>query len=234
MRAFEGALADSVLFTGFHGDKVWQYDNNKAAKTIVSGDASGSSLGEFRLRVGFIHLPIPFIGCLQHPSINEIGMSENMDDWYLRRDTRAGRIYNRPIPRRIAEEGGVPRDWFGQNKRAVTQPLAFVPREAWLSNQPLDNLLSEGSLSDFRQYLESISPAPAKRYPTFSLLHLIYRVNQSIAWRLSGKFKTWFPRSEKLIMLHWRYQYPLTEHLWGFHWGIERIRNRYTRIESKV
>ena len=116
MSAFEEVLDGKVLFTGFHGDKVWHYGTGKGSKTIVRGDASGGSLGEFRLRVGFIHLPIPFIGCLQQPSINEITMSSEMREWYLHRDTETGQIYNRPIPRRIVEEAGVPRDWFGSAK----------------------------------------------------------------------------------------------------------------------
>jgi hypothetical protein len=232
MTAFEAALDGKVLFTGFHGDKVWHYGTGKVSKMIVRGDASGGSLAEFRLRVGFIHLPIPFIGCLQHPSINEITMSSEMKEWYLHRDTKAGQIYNRPIPRRLAEEAGVPRAWFGQQKRAVTQPLAFVPRESWLSNLPLVDILSSASNRDFRRYLDSIRSYISKSRPGFRAMHLLYWVNQRAAWRLARLSNGKYSNPQKLIWFHWRYQYPLTEHLWGFHWGVQRIRQRYERPEA--
>ena len=234
MKAFEADLPGTILFTGFHGDKVWHYGNHKVSKTIIRGDASGGSLGEFRLRVGFIHLPIPFVGCLQHPSIDRVTMSDEMKPWFVDRETRGGRIYNRPLPRRLVEEAGVPREWFGQDKRAVTQPLAFVPREPWLSKMPLANVLSPESLEDFTRYLRSIRPATSKQHPFFSFMHGLYAVNQRVAWRLAKAIKGDDRNPQNLIRVHWRYQYPLTEHLWGFHWGVETIRDRYESAKNSV
>jgi hypothetical protein len=44
-----------------------------------------------------------------------------MDPW------RVGAQYDRPIPRRIVESCGVPRHMFGQEKKAIAQPLWTSP-----------------------------------------------------------------------------------------------------------
>jgi hypothetical protein len=114
--AFEAELANSVLLTGFHGDKIWSKDATPN-RVFARGDVSGSSLGEFRLRVGFVHLPIPFIAAESHPEIAEISNSPAMANWSI------GGWYDRPIPRRLAEEAGVPRSAFGIEKKAVSDLL---------------------------------------------------------------------------------------------------------------
>lgn len=67
-------------------------------------------MAEFRLVVGLIHLPLPYIGARQKQDIVNITESPDMDPW------RLGNAYDRPIARRIAEEAGVPRHTFGQSK----------------------------------------------------------------------------------------------------------------------
>jgi hypothetical protein len=111
--SFEDVLAGCTLITGFHGDKVWDPSTPHVGPDMCRGDASGSSMAEFRLRVGFIHVPIPFIGCQQHSDIKAIGQSADLDPW------RIGGQYDRPIARRIAEDGGIPRHMFGQRKAAA-------------------------------------------------------------------------------------------------------------------
>src|SRR5204863_917377 len=73
-------------------------------------DVSGHGLAEVRLRVGLIQLPVPYIGAQQRADIYRITNSSQMDPW------RVNPRYDRPIPRRIAEERGVPRELFGQVK----------------------------------------------------------------------------------------------------------------------
>jgi hypothetical protein len=120
-----GELSGAILVTGFHGDKVW----DKSAKPndkIKRGDVSGSSLGEFRLREGFVHLPLPFVGATRHKQIVEISNSAALSSYSV------GGPYDRPIPRRIGEEAGVPRHLFGQKKKAVhLQPFSQMGRRAF-------------------------------------------------------------------------------------------------------
>ena len=113
MSAFAPWLANRILLTGFHGDKIWDPNNPDVSRRIARGDASGSNLTEFRLRTGFIHLPVPFMGCTRAADIRRISRSSEMDHW------RIGGHYDRPIPRRIAEEAGAARESFGQHKLAT-------------------------------------------------------------------------------------------------------------------
>ena len=111
----EELLPQRIVVTGYHGDKVWDRWNRKVTPDIVRGDASGTGLAEFRLRVGFINAAPAFWGCVRHPEVHAITLASEMQAWTL------GTEYDRPIPRRIAEEGGVPRALFGQVKRATTR-----------------------------------------------------------------------------------------------------------------
>lgn len=45
MLAWEPELAGRLLFTGFHGDKLWDLHNDKVSAEIVRGDASGATMG---------------------------------------------------------------------------------------------------------------------------------------------------------------------------------------------
>ena len=106
-------LEARVLFTGFHGDKMWDRNCKEVGPYVVRGDPSGHNLGAFRLRVGWIHLPVPFLGCTSHSSIHRISTSPEMTPWSL------GNDYDRPIPRRLVEEAGIAREAFGMRKRAA-------------------------------------------------------------------------------------------------------------------
>ena len=118
--AFHGKVTQKLLLTGFHGDKIWA-NFGKAKSDLVRGDISGSSLGELRLSEAFIHMPVPFIGARRHADIQKITNSEEMRPYAI------GGWYDRPVPRRLAEEAGVRRGAFGQSKKAVVI-LAFMNR----------------------------------------------------------------------------------------------------------
>jgi hypothetical protein len=113
LSSFEDVLPGSLLTTGFHGDKIWDPHNPDVGPDIRRGGAGGSSLVEFRLRLGFIHVPVPFIGCENYSDVRAIARSAEMDPW------RIGGRYDRPVARRIVEEAGIPRHMFGQTKAAA-------------------------------------------------------------------------------------------------------------------
>ena len=119
---FEDVLTGCILTTGFHGGIVWDPYNRRIGPDMLRHDASGSSLGEFRLRMGFIHVPVPFIGCENHSDIDVISRSAELDPW------RVGGRYDRPIPRRIVEDGGIPRQMFGQRKAAAATWWTLTPK----------------------------------------------------------------------------------------------------------
>ena len=73
--------------------------------------SAGIGLGEFRLRTGFMHVPVPGLAFNRAATVRAIGESAAMRPWRL--DT----AYDRPIPRRLTEESGVPRTVFGVEKQ---------------------------------------------------------------------------------------------------------------------
>jgi hypothetical protein len=119
--AFAPQMQHCVLFTGCHGDTMWDKDKVPSA-VIERGDLDGGSLGEYRRRLDFIHLPLPYIGALRHPDVVAISNAAEMAAYSI------GGDYDRPIPRRILEEAGVPRNAFGQAKKATSISFfGFLP-----------------------------------------------------------------------------------------------------------
>jgi hypothetical protein len=106
-------LADHVVVTGFNGDRIWTR-NSKPRGAFTRAEVSGNSLAMLRITDGWIHLPLPFIGEARHESVAAITNSHDMDPWSV------GGKYDRPIPRRIGEDAGIPRALFGQAKRGVS------------------------------------------------------------------------------------------------------------------
>lgn len=107
--SFAPRLAGAILLTGFHGDKAWDMRCSSGPETI-RGDNSGTGLDEFRKRVGFVNVPVPYIGIAHYAELARICGSDEMAAF------RVGGRYDRPLPRRIAEEAGVLRETFGVRK----------------------------------------------------------------------------------------------------------------------
>ena len=131
-------------------------------------DLAGHGLTEVRLRAGFIQAAIPVIGSRKRYDILAITESPAMDPW------RTHTHYDRPIPRRIAEEAGVPRALFGQIKLASIVHLATP-------NIPLTAELRDR----FFQYLiqhHLISTLGLKTLP------LAQRINNWIYWQNPNRY----------------------------------------------
>jgi hypothetical protein len=102
------------LVTGYWGGAAWRGHERRNLSRL---DLSGADLGEFRLRLDWIHLPLPFIGGLQQPSIEKLRGSPDM------RPYGVGGEYDEPFARRLSEEAGVPHDAFGIEKLAAGQRI---------------------------------------------------------------------------------------------------------------
>ena len=114
-------LGQVVLVTGHGGDTAWSLESHKYANP---GTYSGMSMAEYRLHVGFVHMPCPFIGWSQLSDIVNLSRSDEMMAWNF------GGTYNRPICRRLLEEAGVPRGSFGVSKTGAS--IRFLRGEdAW-------------------------------------------------------------------------------------------------------
>ena len=110
---FEDRIGGSLFFNGQAGEDYWNRSNMTGLPSLREPNAftmSGANLTEYRLRAGIIVFPLAVCGAVHAPAIARIGGLPEMERWSI------GGDYDRPIPRRIAEEGGVPRHLFGQTK----------------------------------------------------------------------------------------------------------------------
>lgn len=152
--SLEEELRGKLLLTGYHGDKIWDFDAEHSSPDLVRGDLSGLSLAEFRLRAGFLHCAIPFLGARSVADIIQISKSDEMSAW------NTGQGYSRPIPRRIAEEAGVPRKAFGNAK-------SFASR--WFLSRP--RFLTSDSSVDFGNWLQECSQEGGQSRPSLPVLN---------------------------------------------------------------
>lgn len=121
-RSMEPALSRSVLVTGFWGGAAWR---RNARPQLSRVDLSGASMGEFRLRTDFIHLPLAFIGATEQASVQALRGSAEMRPYSI------GGVYDEPVARRLAEEAGVERGTFARQKIAASQRLHRYGLEAF-------------------------------------------------------------------------------------------------------
>jgi hypothetical protein len=137
----------TLLLTGTLGElwytvRCMQNNSQPTDSELRRWDLGGHGLAEIRLVVGFVHLPLPYIGARRREDIVRITESPEMEPW------RLGTSYDRPIPRRIAEEAGIPRDLFGQVKTGsvVLFPQPSVPYGKQRREDFFDFLVREGLL----------------------------------------------------------------------------------------
>jgi hypothetical protein len=144
-----GYVSDvSVILTGTLGEMWYTAQCCKDRPGYINADLKrwdhgGHGLSEIRLVVGFIHLPLGYIGARRREDIFRITESPEMGPWRLENS------YDRPIPRRIAEEAGVPRDLFGQVKvgSVVLFPSPSLPYGRGLREEFLESLVNEGIMT---------------------------------------------------------------------------------------
>jgi hypothetical protein len=105
----------AAIFTGFHGDIIWDVNvpEEAVSEGIIRHDISGLDLSELRLKSGFINVAVPFLYAASIQSIVAVSRSAEMAPWKI------GTVYDRPISRRIVESAGVPRDRFGFLKGGI-------------------------------------------------------------------------------------------------------------------
>ena len=135
--AASSSLDGRVLLTGYAAG-AWA--RRKSVDNVFRrADQSGLSLSEYRLRAGFIHVPVPAMGSLNAADLHAMMHSSDMDAW------STGRSYDKPFCRRVLIEEGVGQEEFGRRKKAASV-LLFDRR----------TFLSSSSLADFRAYLTRI------------------------------------------------------------------------------
>lgn len=110
--AFEDVFAGNLIFWGVRGSyweksldmtEEFEMDNYFYYETDISWT-------ENALKNGYINIPLPTFGASACKSIQNISNSKEMEAWMLHTK------YDKPIPRRIVETAGIPREAFGQKK----------------------------------------------------------------------------------------------------------------------
>ncbi len=129
-RDIAGSGKVGVVCTGYHGDNAWgrTTDDETRGRRFVRSSTSGQSLLEIRLHAGFVNLPVPFLYCADPFALAVISNAAEMAPWQLNND------YDRPIPRRVLEEAGVPREAFGWAKKGLAKYRA-LPQTRHLRNE---------------------------------------------------------------------------------------------------
>jgi hypothetical protein len=130
MAAAEPELEGALLISGRDGDEAWSRRPRPGLPQLRRPGATttpGGTFAEFRLRVGFAHFALPAIGQLHHEWLHALAHSPELQPWSV------GGDYDRPVARRIAEEGGIPRGMLGQRPKGqfpslhLRSPAALTP-----------------------------------------------------------------------------------------------------------
>ena len=201
-----GDLTGSLFFNGQGGEDYWGRGDSVGMPLLQEPSAttmSGSNVTEFRLRAGFIFFPLACSGAIHAPALSRINRSSDLAPWSV------GGDYDRPIPRRLAEERGVPREMFGQQKVGGGPQIGTFG-------------LSPASEADFREfYRERVRVAGASR---IRLVHSRFR-----QWRrrpLQGGLSLM-----RVLAASVRRTTPAEVMTpYTFHWGLCRLQELYAAI----
>jgi hypothetical protein len=208
LSALRDTVERTMLFTGTLGDTLWSTE--AAQNPAVSEEyrfrfPAGGSLQEFRLRTGFIHVPVPLLTFTRHGDIQRISKSLEMRPW------RVGGNYDRPIPRRLVEEEGVPRGAYAREKRAITQPF-------WLQKSN-PSCMSGRSLQDLEEFRVRV----AEQYPLGKLrMQANERLQRAVGkWRLTAARFVRDPYHSDAYV-----EAAMADPL-RFHWAVDKVSAAY-------
>ncbi len=207
---FEDRIGGSLFFNGQAGEDYWNKSWRTGSPLLQDPTAffmSGSNLEEFRLRAGIIVFPLAACGAIHAPAIARLGGAGEMQPWSI------GGDYDRPVPRRLAEERGVPRHLFGQSKVGGGPQVGTIG-------------LCAASDADFRRFYEEVIRGAAS-----SDSHRPERRRRRIDWIRPFRkliFRTpWLTRFLRGLVGDRRDPRWGTMALFTFHWGFYRVRERY-------
>jgi hypothetical protein len=236
-RSFEDRLHRKIFLTGFHGDKVWDLDAEPNAR-ISRGDISGSSMTEWRLRVGFVLVAVPLIGVTRHQDIYRISHSDELANFRLNI-----RNYDRPVPRKIAEDMGIPRAEFGQSKKAASMLFCHSLRfMSPVSMEDLNNFREKnykGGTLRYQQIRQAMYNAQlATLRFSMKCLDRLFNNKLPVLWRLQSVWQTQGIKFNKILARLIVRDYRVFEH--GspvksdlpFLWSIDKVKIRY-RTDSE-
>jgi hypothetical protein len=199
-------LEGKLLLSGSHGDRIWGLELADNPH-LVRFDYTDGARTEFRLRTGYLNFPVPFVGLQRHADIHRISRSEEMAPW------RLGNSYDRPIPRRIAEEAGAPRELFGTYKfGGVGNSLRFG------GLRQLGRIMNPQDFAEFRSFYRGQRRNPGLLRSLFYFLYCGSIVVQGLGVTWPRRFLSRAPR-------RWRCSPWAPSYL--FLWAAQKLAARY-------
>ncbi|HUU89933.1 MAG TPA: hypothetical protein VM238_01850 [Phycisphaerae bacterium] len=181
-----------LFFTGSQGGTVWDRIQRVLLGAPVFSSESYWSLGicEFRLLKGLFQCPVPLFGVRHRREIEMISFSKEMEPWTMHND------YDRPIPRRVLEEAGVPRGSFAVRKENTSHEAAFL----WP--------YSPESQARFRSYLRSrgsraLSPFAVSIIRCLALFEHLLHTNVLAKLRLKRRLRPWWKARSQSLLFQW-------------------------------
>jgi hypothetical protein len=180
----------TLLFTGYHGDVVWDRQLHHGSTSIARHDPIGTGFTELRLLRGVFHCSVPYWGIRCQADIHAISNAPEMAPWTL------GTDYDRPIPRRIIETAGVKRGVFARRKSATT----YRETLCWP--------LSPSKQQSFSQFLE-LRGIQSPNFWKLLLLKVFHRLNVNVVSRFPGifpaSFRSYVQRQPEgsVLITHW-------------------------------
>ena len=143
--AFKDDMKNNLVYSGENGDFIWC--KNKSFQNIndeyhIVWSNSEIGLGESHLHQEYIPVPMTNYGIRHWKDLYRISNSQEMEAWSIHTE------YDRPIPRRILEEHGVPRESFGNTKYGAGFFYAFDWEKRILRR------MSDNSAQDFDKFVK--------------------------------------------------------------------------------
>jgi hypothetical protein len=124
-------LAGALLLSGRSAEVVWSRGGKRhwglPDFQHPINLMPGCALFELRLRTGFLHFAPATTAIMHAPRIHPWNETPELAPWSI------GGDYDKPIARRIVEEAGVPRAWFGQEKKGGADRVD--PVRNWLERR---------------------------------------------------------------------------------------------------
>ncbi len=189
-----------LFFSGCRGDMLWERSGEEVSNPFVVPSISDLGLCEFRLLRGIFHCAVPFWGIRHVKEIRTLSSLPEMKPWTL------GTDYDRPVPRRIIEEAGIPRGVFARRKKLTSSDEYFLWPYSPQARQHYKRFLEQRGI-----YVPSSWLAAILR-KTVTLDRLWYL-------NVTAKFHLWDPAL--------RIRLKLKANRMLFHWGNYELKKLY-------
>jgi hypothetical protein len=206
----EETLRERIVVGGGGGDRTWDF-NFRISGHDLPMYLGGYSETKFFLDLPALMLAVPAIGVTSFEDIGRISRSAEMRPWSV------GGWYDRPIPRRLLEESGVPRGRFALGKLRIALGYEFPIRKV----PALYEYLSPRSLADFERWFSQERPIAGSRVALHNLAEatlgrLVW--SKKLIRRLGRVGVRWPPAGRRLGHL----RAPIRKNAFVFQWAIEQ------------